>query len=358
MTDKLASVKEYEDVYKQRAQEVTSLYFASGTDEEITLEQNRKAFKRLRLRPRVLQDVSSIDVSASLLGHRVDIPICIAPTAWHAMVHPDAEVATAKAAEKMGTCMILSMHANKSLEEVRTKTPKGLKLLNLYLFQNQTLTLDLVRRAESACYDGLAVTIDNPCVRNPTKHHNLKEFASYSRRIIDNHGYGHLEKYLQGYDLGPPHPNGLPLGIRIRDLSATWQYVDWVRSKTKLPIIIKGVLTAEDAILAVNHGADAVIVSNHGGRRLDSVPATIEALPEVVRAIGDRVEVYVDGGIRNGIDVFKALALGAKAVFVGRAILYGLAHSGEEGVHHILEILKSELIRTMQFADKLVKVVC
>ncbi|XP_070569646.1 2-Hydroxyacid oxidase 2-like [Ptychodera flava] len=189
------------------------------------------------------------------------------------------------------------------------------------------VTLDLVRRAESACYDGLVLTIDNPCVRNLTKYHNKKEYPSYSRRIIDNHGYGHLEKYLQGYDLGPLRPNGLPGSIRIRDLSATWEYLDWVRSKTKLPIIIKGVLTAEDGILAVNHGADAVIVSNHGGRGLDSVPATIEALPEVVRAIGDRVEVYMDGGIRNGIDVFKALALGAKAVFVGRQVLYGHAHS-------------------------------
>ncbi|XP_070570304.1 2-Hydroxyacid oxidase 2-like [Ptychodera flava] len=152
------------------------------------------------------------------------------------------------------------------------------------------------------------------------------------------------------YDLGPIRPIGFPLDISIRDRSATREYIDWLRSKTNLPIIIKGVLTAEDAILAVNNGANAVIVSNHGGRELDSAAASIEALPEVVRAIGDRVEVYVDGGIRNGIDVFKALALGAKAVFVGRPILYGLAHSGEDGVQQILEILKSELIRTMTFA--------
>ncbi|XP_070569655.1 uncharacterized protein [Ptychodera flava] len=273
MTDKLASVAEYENVFKGRVHEIAWLYYVSGSDEEITLEQNRNAFKRLRLRPRVLQDVSSIDVSASLLGQRVDIPICIAPTAWQGLAHPDAEVATAKAAEKVGTCMILSLHANKSLEEVREKTPKGLKWLNLYLFPNRTVTLDLVRRTENANYNGLVVTIDNPSLGNLIKFHHRKGISIYSRRVNDYHGNGHLEKYLK-----------------------------------------------------------------------------IEALPEVVRAIGDRVEVYIDGGIRNGIDVFKALALGAKAVFVGRPILYGLAHSGEDGAKQILEILKSELIRTMRFA--------
>ncbi|XP_070569638.1 2-Hydroxyacid oxidase 2-like isoform X2 [Ptychodera flava] len=265
------------------------------------------------------------------------------------MAHPDAEVATAKAAEKMGTCMVLSQHANKSLEELGAKTPNGLKWLNLYLFPNRTVTLDLVRRAERSNFKGIAVTIDNPSLGNLKRLHNQEETTVYYRRIIDSHGYGHLEKYLKGYDMGPTLQSGLPRDIKITDPSATWEYVDWLRSKTSLPIIVKGVLTAEDAMLAINHGASAVIVSNHGGRGLDSVPATIEALPEVVKAIGDRVEVYVDGGIRNGIDVFKALALGAKAVFVGRPILYGLAHSGEEGVHNILEILKSELIRTMRF---------
>ncbi|XP_070569652.1 2-Hydroxyacid oxidase 2-like isoform X1 [Ptychodera flava] len=350
MTDKLASVAEYENVFKGRVHEIAWLYYVSGSDEEITLEQNRNAFKRLRLRPRVLQDVSSIDVSASLLGQRVDIPICIAPTAWQGLAHPDAEVATAKAAEKVGTCMILSLHANKSLEEVREKTPKGLKWLNLYLFPNRTVTLDLVRRTENANYNGLVVTIDNPSLGNLIKFHHRKGISIYSRRVNDYHGNGHLEKYLKGYDMGPLRQNGRPVDISIRDRAATWQYFDWLRSQTDLPIIAKGVLTAEDAILAVNNGANAVIVSNHGGRGLDSVPASIEALPEVVRAIGDRVEVYIDGGIRNGIDVFKALALGAKAVFVGRPILYGLAHSGEDGAKQILEILKSELIRTMRFA--------
>ncbi|XP_070569639.1 2-Hydroxyacid oxidase 2-like [Ptychodera flava] len=349
MTDKPASVADYGDLFKQRVHEMACLYYESGSDEEITLEQNRKAFKRLRIRPRLLQDVSSNDLSLSLLGHRVDLPICIAPTALHGIVNPDAEVATAKAAETMGTCMVLSLHANKSMEEVRAKTPNGLKWLNLYVFRNRTVTLDLVRRAECTNYKGLVLTIDNPSLGQLARTRHRKESSVHFRKTIETHGYGHLEKYLKGYDMGPI-VGTTPSDMDRRDPSATWEYVDWLRTQTNLPIIVKGVLTEEDAILAVNHGVNAVIVSNHGGRLLDSVPASIEALPEVVRAIGDKVEVYIDGGIRNGIDVFKALALGAKAVFVGRPILYGLAHSGEEGVHHILEILKTELIRTMQFA--------
>ncbi|XP_070569656.1 2-Hydroxyacid oxidase 2-like [Ptychodera flava] len=250
----------------------------------------------------------------------------------------------------MGTCMILSTHANKPVEEVSRKAPTGLKWLNIYLFPNRTVTLDLVRRAESSQCKGLVVTIDNPSLGNMTKIPKDEETMIYCQNVIETHGYGHLEKYFKGYDMGPPDQYGFPMDVSSRDRSSTWEYIDWLSSKTNLPIITKGVLTAEDAILAVSHGASAVIVSNHGGRALDSVPASIEALPEVVRAIGNRVEVYVDGGIRNGIDVFKSLALGAKAVFVGRPILYGLAHSGEDGVQQILEILKSELIRTMSFA--------
>ncbi|XP_070569651.1 2-Hydroxyacid oxidase 2-like [Ptychodera flava] len=350
MSHKLTCVAEYEEVFKSRSDELAWLYYESGSDEEITLKQNRKAFKRLRIRPRLLQNVSSIDLSTSLLDYGVDFPICISPTAYHAIAHPDGEVATARAAEKMGTCMILSTHANKSVEEVSRKAPTGLKWLNIYLYPNRTVTLDLVRRAESSQCKGLAVTIDNPSLGNMTKIRQEQKTVIYYKNVIETHGYGHLEKYFKGYDMGPPDQYGHPMDIKSRDRSATWEYIDWLSSKTNLPIITKGVLTAEDAILAVNHGASAVIVSNHGGRGLDSVPASIEALPEVVKAIGNKVEIYVDGGIRNGIDVFKALALGAKAVFVGRPILYGLAHSGEDGVQQILEILKSELIRTMSFA--------
>ncbi|XP_077985250.1 2-Hydroxyacid oxidase 2-like [Glandiceps talaboti] len=155
--------------------------------------------------------------------------------------------------------------------------------------------------------------------------------------------------FLKDYGIEETH-YGSDCHIAIRDPAATWEYIDWVCSQTSLPIIIKGVLTAEDAVLSVQHGASAIIVSNHGGRELDSAPATIEVLPEIVRAVGDMCEVYLDGGIRTGNDVFKALALGARAVFVGRPILYGLAHSGEEGVRHILEILRSELHQTMAFA--------
>ncbi|XP_070569463.1 2-Hydroxyacid oxidase 1-like isoform X2 [Ptychodera flava] len=350
MTDKLACVAEYEDVFKARLNEIAWLYYVSGSDEEITLKQNRKAFKRLRLKPRLLQNVSSLDLSTSLLGHAVDIPICIAPTAFQAETHPDGEVATARAAEKMGTCMVLSLHSNKSMEEVNAGEPSGLKWLNIYLFRNRAVTLDLIRRAERSQYMGLVATIDNPSLGNLTKVHKNEGANFLAKNVVETHGYGNLNKYFKDYDLGPMLEDGFYKDVDIRDQAATWEYIDWLRSKTSLPIIVKGVLTAEDAMLAVNHGASAVIVSNHGGRALDSVPASIEALPEIAKAVGDKVEVYFDGGIRNGIDVFKALALGARAVFVGRPILYGLAHSGEEGVRNILNIVKTELTRTMSFA--------
>ncbi|XP_070569644.1 2-Hydroxyacid oxidase 2-like isoform X2 [Ptychodera flava] len=349
MAGKPTCVAEYEELFKSRLDETGWIYFVSGSDEEITLKQNRKAFKRLRLKPRLLRNVNSRDLSTSLLGQRVDFPICIAPTAFQGAACPDAELATAKAAEKMGTCMILSLHANKSMEEVMTKSPAGLKWQNIYLFRNRTVTLDLVRRAESSNYRGLVVTIDNPSLGNLTRIYKDKGISTFFADVTGKHGYGHCKKYLKGYDMGPVVADVMPSDLDKTDPSATWEYVDWLRTQTNLPIIIKGVLTAEDAILAVNHGANAVIVSNHGGRALDSVPATIEALPEIARAIGDKVEVYFDGGIRNGNDVFKALALGAKAVFVGRPILYGLAHSGEEGVVNVLDILKTELHRTMGF---------
>ncbi|XP_070569641.1 2-Hydroxyacid oxidase 2-like [Ptychodera flava] len=349
MNDTLTCVAEYEDVFKSRLEAIEWLYYVSGSDEEITLRQNREALKRLRIKPRLLRDVSRCDLTTSLLGQPVDFPIGIAPTAFHAVAHPDAEVATAKAAEKMRTCMILSTHANKSMEEVNEHAKTGLKWLNVYLFRNRTVTLDMVRRAENSQYKGLVFTIDNPTLGNLTRVYKDKESVLFATKVTDKHGYGHCAKYVKGYDMVPTEEDVLPADFNKRDQSATWEYVDWLRSQTNLPIIVKGVLTAEDATLAVNHGANAVIVSNHGGRALDSVPASIEALPEIARAIGNKVEVYFDGGIRNGIDVFKALALGARAVFVGRPILYGLAHSGEEGAKNILEILKTELHRTMAF---------
>ncbi|XP_077987652.1 2-Hydroxyacid oxidase 2-like [Glandiceps talaboti] len=347
MANQMLCVEDYEHAFKQHLNIAYWAYFTTGCDEEITLKENREAFKRLRIRPRMLQDVSVQDLSTSLLGNKIDFPIGIAPTSFHVLVHPKAEVATANASKAMNTCMILSQHSSTSLEKVAEDTPNGLKWANLYLFKDREITRDMVKRIESHYYKGIVVSIDNPSVgkRIRSKRHGYIDKVKTSPP-----GNGSLDKYLKGKNIAEKWTHRRVVGFGANDPAATWEYIDWLRSLTSLPIILKGIQTAEDANLGVQHGANAIIVSNHGGRALDSGPATIEALPEIVRAVGDKTEVYLDGGIRTGNDVFKALALGAKAVFVGRPPLYGLAHSGEEGVKHILQLLKEELLQTMAFA--------
>ncbi|XP_077987824.1 2-Hydroxyacid oxidase 2-like [Glandiceps talaboti] len=347
MANQMLCVEDYERAFQQHLRPVFWVSLTAGCDEEITLTENREAFKRLRIRPRLLRDVSSRDLSTTLLGHSVDFPIGIAPTAYHSFVHPEAEVATARASKAMNTCMILSQHSDISLEKVAEETPNGLKWANIYLFKDREITRDMVKRIEKHHYNGIVVTIDNPSLGNRIRAKRI--FLKENMELL-RPGLGSLDKYCKGRNTAEKWEHRKVLQLYARDPSATWEYIDWLRSLTRLPIILKGILTAEDAILAVQHGANAVMVSNHGGRALDSSPATIQALPEVVRAVGNKTEVYVDGGIRTGNDVFKALALGAKAVFVGRPSLYGLAHSGQDGVKHILEILKEELHQTMGFA--------
>ncbi|XP_077987874.1 2-Hydroxyacid oxidase 1-like [Glandiceps talaboti] len=346
MADKMLCVHDYERVFQDHLHPAAWAYITTGSnDEEITLTQNMEAYSRLRIRPRMLRDVSSRDLSTSLLGDKIDFPVGISPSAFHRLSHPEGEVATAKASKAMNTCMILSLQSNTPLEKVAEETPDGLKWANLYLFRNREVTRDMVKRIESNHYKGIVVTIDNPSGGNRMRTRRLS-LADTEKILAPNFGTGSLQKYSKDI-----YSNALSydkvFGKTVRDAGATWEYIDWLRSLTSLPIILKGILTSEDAMLAVQHSANAVLVSNHGGRSVDGSPATIEALPEIARAVGDKIEVYCDGGIRTGNDVFKALALGAKAVFIGRPAVYGLAHSGEKGVRHILEILKQELAKTM-----------
>ncbi|XP_077997431.1 2-Hydroxyacid oxidase 2-like [Glandiceps talaboti] len=337
--NEMLCVADYERAFQSQLRPESLSYFETGSGDEITLTQNRLAFNRIRIRPRVLRNVSSLDLSTSLLGQKIDIPVGISPTGFHGMAHPDAEIATAKASASVNTCMIVSQFANTSFETLVKAVPNGLKWANIYLFENRKITSDMVARIEANGYKGIVVTTDSPLGGNWVKVKRLRFNPKSSTPA-------NLEKYLKGKD-GENITYEEAFGKQTRDVRATWDYIDLLRSLTRLPIILKGILTAEDAILAVQHGVNAIIVSNHGGRGLDSSPATIEALPEIARAVGDKMEVYLDGGIRTGNDVFKALALGAKAVFVGRPVLYGLAHSGDEGVKHIFEILKREFHQTM-----------
>src|SRR5712691_1435571 len=313
-------------------------YYQGGSEDEVSLRANRAAFEHLRLRPRMLVNVSTCDLRTSVLGTPVSMPILVAPTAGHGLAHPDAECATARAVQQAGTLMIASTQSTRSLEEI---AQEGLcpRWFQLYI-DSYRQTEHLVRRAEAAGYQGLVLTVDTPQRGN-------------RERDIRNTLGRHLKADYPSVGSG----NATPLMEESRNEeetsmtdSLTWEILPWLRSITKLPILLKGILTAEDALLALEYGAAGIMVSNHGGRQLDGVTASMEALPEVVEAVAGRCEVYVDGGVRRGTDVLKALALGARAVLLGRPILWGLAVNGEIGVHDVLQLLRAELELAMALA--------
>ncbi|XP_041455088.1 hydroxyacid oxidase 1-like [Lytechinus variegatus] len=307
-----------------------------------TYTDNKAAFKRYRFRPHLLNDVSTRHLSTSLLGETVSIPIGIAPTATQRFAHKDAEVGMAKGAEAVGGLMIRSSYANKFLKEIRASAPGVVLWQNVYIWKDRRYTKALIRKAEEAGCKALVITVDSPSTGVDTS-----DF--YRNYMIYNHEECRqseidldLEEQQEAKKRGDP--NLIMFFTALKDPSITWKDITWVKSLTSLPIVCKGILTAEAATQAVNAGADGIIVSSHGGRQLDGVPAPIDALAEVVEAVrGRNVEVYMDGGIRNGTDVLKALARGAKAVFVGRPALWGLACGGASGVENVLRILRNEL---------------
>ena len=335
------NLSDYEVLAEQRMAHIPWAwdYYQGGSDDEVSLHANRVAFEQLRLCPRVLVDVKTIDMRTSVLGIPVSMPILVAPTAGHGLAHADAECATARAIQRAGTLMIVSTQSTRSLEEI-AQAGKSPRWFQLYI-DSYRQAEHLVRRAEKAGYQGLVLTVDGPRRGN-------------RERDIRNH----LGDVLQTYSPAVGSGNASPLMEEsskeeeetARTCSLTWAILPWLRSLTSLPILLKGILTAEDAYLALSYGAAGIIVSNHGGRQLDSVVAGIEALPEVVEAVAGRCEVYVDGGIRRGTDVLKALALGARAVLLGRPILWGLAVDGESGVYHILQLLRAEFELAMALA--------
>ncbi|XP_077527666.1 2-Hydroxyacid oxidase 1-like [Haemaphysalis longicornis] len=311
-------------------------YYTMGADQEQTLAENKLAFKRLRLLPRLLRGVAKRNLETSVLGQKISMPIGISPTALHRMAHPDGELATAKAAGAAGTVMVLSLSSTTSMEDVRDAAPNGLRWFQIYVMNNRQLTQRLVVRAQQAGYRALVFTADSPVAGSRTE--MLGEYLKRYSEDLRPANFSEAELSNSG---------GAALAQQILDPSLTWKELAWLKSISSLPIVVKGVLTVESAILALDHGASAILVSNHGGRELDGVPATIDVLPDIVRAVGHRCEVYMDSGVRQGTDVVKALALGARAVFVGRPVIFGLAYNGEEGVSEVLQILRSELDRAI-----------
>ncbi|XP_072396782.1 2-Hydroxyacid oxidase 1-like [Diabrotica undecimpunctata] len=332
-TSNLVCVNDYEEYAKNNLPNMYFGYYYGGAGQEKTLEWNKIHYSKYRIKPKYMRTIRTRNLSTTVLGKPVAFPIGISPTACQKLAHFEGECATAKAAQDLETVFILSSHSNSTFEELEKAAPHGRKWLQMYLFQNREMTTEFAKLAEENGFEALVLTIDYtmPGLR---RHILRNEFVMppYAKYVL-----------LKGYH----ESNILPTFVNLSDLDADWSYVRWLTTVTKLPIVIKGVLTAEDAIAAADVGASAILVSNHGGRQLDSTPSTIEALPEVIKAVGHRVEVYMDGGIRDGTDVYKALALGARMVFIGRPAIWGLVYDGSEGVKNILKILQEELENAM-----------
>jgi len=330
-------------------------YYSSGATDQQTLKSNVNAFKDIRIRPRVLKGVTNVNTATKILGDHISSPILIAPSAMQKMCHPLGELATAKASGKAKSLMCLSSLATASIEDVAAADSNGLYWFQLYIFNNREITKELVQRAEKAHYKAIVLTVDTPVlgrreddVRNGFTLPPHLELANFSKNSI----LGKLELGKKGIE------SGLMAYIANQiSKNLQWDGIAWLRSVTKLPIVVKGIHTREDAIEAIKIGVDAIWVSNHGARQLDGVLAAINMVPEIIQAVQlmmqkgfKKPEVYMDGGIRRGADVFKALALGVNAVFLGRPILWALAAKGEEGVLQMLGLLNSELQTTMILA--------
>jgi len=316
-------------------------YYAGGAFDEVALRASRVAYERIPLYFRALVGVAERSTATTVLGEQVSMPVLIAPTAFHRLAHAEGELATARAAGSAGTLMIVSTLSNTSIEDIAA-TATGPLWFQLYIYKDRDATRDLVARVEAAGCRAIVLTVDAP-ILGPRERDVRNRFALPQGLSVEN-----LVGAGQGTVAGQESGSGLATYINtFIDPSISWRDVEWLRSITKLPVIIKGIVRADDARRAVEAGASGIVVSNHGGRQLDALPATVDALPYVAVAAGARAEVYVDGGIRRGLDVVKAIALGARAVLIGRPVLWGLAAGGEEGVARVLEILRREIDNTM-----------
>jgi 4-hydroxymandelate oxidase len=333
------NLSEYENAARSLLPRPVYDYFAGGAEDELTLRWNRASFGRFMLRPRVLVDVSRIDASVTVLGERFATPVLLAPTAFQRLAHAEGELATARAARTAGTVLVASTLSTFSVEEIAAEG--GALWLQLYVFRDRAITRALVERAEAAGCRAICLTLTVPVQGNRERD---------ARNAFTLPAGVEIANFPGLRQAGFPDATGSRLNAFIGqefDPSLTWDSVAWLRSITKLPIVLKGILTPEDGAMAVEHGAGAVIVSNHGGRQLDGGEPTLLALPRVASAVDGRIPVLMDGGVRRGADVVKAICLGATAVLIARPYLWGLAVGGQGGVEDVLRILRAEIERTM-----------
>ncbi|MFF1871218.1 alpha-hydroxy acid oxidase [Streptomyces sp. CB03911] len=323
-------------------------FVEGGAGTERTLRANRRAFARVTLRPRVLVDVAACDTGTELLGARLATPVGVAPTAYHRLLHPDGEVATALGAGAAGALYVVSVFASRTLEEIAAEAA-GPLWLQLYWLRRREVLAGLVERAAAAGYRALVLTLDTPQLGR--RHRDARNGFAVPSGISAVNLDAALMASAHRADAGRS-----ALAVHTAeaiDPSVTWADLAWLRGLSELPLVLKGVLTAEDAVLAVQHGADAIVVSNHGGRQLDGAPASLDALAEVVDAVGTAgCPVLFDGGVRSGTDAFAALALGARAVLLGRPVLWGLAADGAAGVAGVLGLATEELAHTMALTGR------
>ena len=311
-------------------------YYVGGANDEVTVRENRAAFEGLALRYRVLVDVSRRSTSTTVLGTRVDFPVLVAPTAFQRLACGDGELATARAAAASGTVMILSTASTCTIEDVGAIG--GNLWFQLYVYADRGMTKALVERAEASGMRAIVLTVDAPMLGRRERDLRNRFHLPDGVRLANVPSSGSVPMPTGHGESGLA--NHFASGI---DAALTWKDVDWLRSITKLPVLIKGVVRGDDAARAVDHGVAGVIVSNHGGRQLDTAIASVRALPEVAEAVAGRAEVLLDGGVRRGTDVIKALALGARAVLLGRPVVWGLAVGGESGARRVLELLRAEV---------------
>ncbi len=328
----LVSLYDYEAAAKQKLSIGAWAYFNGGSADEITLKRNRSALDELQLKPRVLVDVTRIDTSCELLGYKMEHPILLAPTSSHQLAHPDAEVATARGAAEARAILVASTNSNRSIEDI-CKAASEPVWFQLYVDDDRGVTRALIERAEAAGSKTMVITADNP--------------LAFARN---------REERVSAQMPKLPFPNlGVEAAPGARGRSRrhfNWSDLEWIQSFVKTPIVLKGILNPNDADEAVHCGVAAIIVSNHGGRVLDTEPATIEVLPAVVDRVAGRLPVLFDGGIRRGTDVLKGLAYGASAVLIGRPYLYGLSVSGPDGVRDVVQILRTELEAAMAMTGR------
>jgi 4-hydroxymandelate oxidase len=338
-----ADVTRFEPLARRRLSQMAYDYVRSGGADEISMRENRAGFGRLKLSPSVLVDVSQIDTRVNLFGCELESPILLAPVAYHRLYHTEGEIGTARGANAAGAGFVISTFTTTAIDEIARNTQRPI-WFQLYVQRDREFTKDMVQRAVASGCKAVCLTVDTPVLGNRYGQLSFglpKELECVHLRglTLSDPVAGHKTQRASIYDT-------------LFDPSFNWNDLEWLRSVAGVPVLIKGVLSPEDGKRAVERGADGVIVSNHGGRNLDTVPATIEALPRVVDAVAGRIPVMLDSGVRRGTDVLMALALGAKAVFVGRPYVYGLAAGGAKGVERVINILRDELERAMALTGR------